>query len=71
MSIKFRTDKRMENNLAESKFDPRKDWYAVATDGKKSYITTITNAMSIEARNEAERWAKANRLTLEVVKVSK
>jgi hypothetical protein len=68
MAIKFKTDKRMESNLADNKVDLRKNWYAVGTDGKKSYITTIKNAMSIHARNEAKSWAKKNGLTLEVVR---
>jgi hypothetical protein len=72
MSVKFRTnDRRVVDNIAETKYNPRKKWVVVATDGKKSYTTTIENALSLEAKQEAGQWAKRNGLRLEVVKVIK
>jgi hypothetical protein len=73
MSVKFsmNTGKRMENNFAETKVNLRKNFYVVATDGKKSYITTIEDALLVEARQEAQVWAKQNGLTIEQVRAMK
>jgi hypothetical protein len=72
MPIKFKTtDKRLESNQVEKKVILRKNWYAVGTDGKQSFLTKIDNALGIEARTEAKLWAKKNGLKLEVVNVSK
>jgi hypothetical protein len=75
MSVKFKfangNDRRVVNNLAETKVSLRKEWYVVGTDGKKSYTTTIENAMLHEARVEADRWAKRNGLKVEVVRAVK
>lgn len=71
MPIKFKTDKRLTHNLTEPKSSLRRDWYIIGTDGKKSYVTTVKDALITEARNEANSWAKKNGLTVEVVRATK
>lgn len=71
MAIKFKTDRRIESNQADAKANLRKNWYAIGTDGKKSYITTIENALISEARKDAKSWAKSHSLTLQVLRVTK
>lgn len=68
MSIKFMKATRIENNLADLKPVLKHNFYAVGTDGKKSYIINIDNATRVEANREATAWARKEGLRLEVVK---
>jgi hypothetical protein len=62
-------DKRIVNNLAETKAVLRKNFIVVGSDNKgKSFTTTVRNVSLVEARQEAKSWAKSHGLTVNVVR---
>jgi hypothetical protein len=68
----FKTGKRIENNLAETKPVFRNNYIVVGTDSKgKSFRTRVDNVTLVEARQDAKSWAKSHGLTVDVVRALK
>jgi hypothetical protein len=68
MAVKWKSDKRItDSKYAELKPQIRKNFYAVGSDSKGSYLGNIPDATLMEARIEGLRWAKANNLKFEGV----
>jgi hypothetical protein len=67
--VKWKSAKRMESKFADVKTVPKKDFYAVASNGKKSYVLELNDHTLIQAKNESRIWAKSQNLSLEFTEV--
>jgi hypothetical protein len=69
MYFNFNKGKRIENNLAETKTNFRKNFVVVGSDSKgKAFTTTVKDVTRLEAKREAERWAKSHSLKVDAIK---
>lgn len=76
MGMPYKRTIRIDNKFVERTFNPYRDFYAVGTgkfkDAKgntsvKTYILRMDNTTNVLARQEANDWAKEERLTLDYV----
>jgi hypothetical protein len=69
MYFNFNKGKRIENNLAETKTNFRKNFVIVGTDSKgKAFTTTVKDVTLIDAKNQANDWAKSHSLVINSVR---